>query len=87
MTIAIPREAEYIVVEFAVPGSADVHKQRVTVTWKMRDTGDSGIASVIAAAVKACCRKRISIANALRVTHKGAVLFEAAGTLPGGFRS
>lgn len=78
MTFLIPREAEFLTVEFAKAGDEGVHKQRVTVCWAMRQ---SGVTKVIEAAVNGCKRNGVAVANVLRVTHKQAVLFDAVADL------
>jgi hypothetical protein len=82
MMLYIPNEAEFITVEFAKVGGG-THKQRLS-TWALKS--ERRCALIIAAAVKGCKRKRVKVANALRITFKNNVLFDRVGGVPEGFR-
>lgn len=80
MSLCIPHGAEYLTVTFACPGGGE-HNQRIDATA----VRGGCLGKVIAHAVRSAKRRKVRVANCLRISHRDAVLYEAAGFLPGGF--
>lgn len=71
MTFAVPKDAQYLRVELA-------KKAGGTVTRSVVVLGGDSLDRVSTAAFRACTRSRITVTHIIRITHKGAVLFDAS---------
>lgn len=80
MHVVMPEGAQFLTVEFALTGvepGATVRQRIVANKYRVVD--------IITAALRGLKRRKISnVGNMLRITHKGALLFEREGYCPWG---
>ncbi len=82
MHIAMPKGAQFLTVEFALTGV----EPGTTVRQRIVANKDR-VVDIIATALRGLKRRKVAnVGNMLRITHKGALLFEREGFIPGGFR-
>jgi hypothetical protein len=88
VTLCIPDGAEYLTVVFAVVGGG-THKQRIDV-HAMRRGRRAGewcdrVCDAITHAARSAKRRKVAVANCLRITHGKAVLFDNVADVAGRF--